>query len=47
MFIEHPGSHHLIWEANGGWDVKKDGATRRSGHFDKTTIFVSGMVTEA
>jgi hypothetical protein len=35
VFIEHPGSHHIIWEANGGWDVKKDGATRSSGHFDK------------
>ena len=30
-----PGSHHVAPDADGGWDVKKDGATRSSGHFDK------------
>ncbi|MFA5603129.1 MAG: DUF2188 domain-containing protein [Bacilli bacterium] len=29
------GSHHVVPNADGGWDVKKDGATRSSGHFDK------------
>lgn len=28
-----PGSHHVVPNANGGWDVKK--VTRSSGHFDK------------
>jgi hypothetical protein len=23
-----PGSHHVVPNADGGWDVKKDGATR-------------------
>ena len=27
-----PGSHHVV-NADGGWDVKKDGATRSSGKF--------------
>ena len=30
-----PGSHHVVPNADGGWDVKKDGATRSSGHFDR------------
>ncbi len=30
-----PGSHHVVPNADGGWDVKKDGATRSSGHFDE------------
>jgi len=30
-----PGSHHVVPNTNGGWDVKKDNATRSSGHFDK------------
>jgi len=30
-----PGSHHVVPNADGGWDLKKDGATRSSGHFDK------------
>ena len=29
------GSHHVVPNADGGWDVKKDGATRSSGHFDR------------
>ncbi len=30
-----PRSRHVIPNTNGGWDVKKDGAIRSSGHFDK------------
>lgn len=30
-----PGSHHVVPNADGGWDAKKDGATRSSSHFDK------------
>ncbi len=30
-----PESHHVIHNPNGGWDVKKGGASRSSGHFDK------------
>ena len=29
------GSHHVVPNVNRGWDVKKDGATRSSIHFDK------------
>jgi len=29
------GSHHVVPNANGGWDVKKGGAVRASGHFDR------------
>lgn len=29
------GSHHVVPNANGGWDVKKGGASRASGHFDR------------
>jgi hypothetical protein len=28
------GSHHIVPNAKGGWDVKKGGANRSSGHFD-------------
>lgn len=31
---QKPRSHHVVPNADGGWDVKKDGATRSSGHFD-------------
>ena len=29
-----PGSHHVVPNAAGGWDVKRGGAGRASGHFD-------------
>lgn len=29
------GSHHVVPNPNGGWDVKKGGADRASGHFEK------------
>ena len=28
------GSHHVVPNADGGWDVKRDGSSRASGHFD-------------
>jgi uncharacterized protein YdaT len=31
-----PGSqHHVVPNPDGGWDVKRDGADRSSGHHDK------------
>jgi uncharacterized protein YdaT len=27
-------SHHVVHNPNGGWDVKRGGAERSSGHFD-------------
>jgi hypothetical protein len=29
-----PGTHHVVPAKDGGWDVKRDGADRASGHFD-------------
>ena len=32
---DKPGSqHHVVPNPDGGWDVKRDGADRSSGHFD-------------
>ena len=28
-------SHHVVHNSDGGWDVKKGGASRASGHFDR------------
>lgn len=28
-------SHHVVPSPSGGWDIKKGGADRSSGHFDK------------
>lgn len=28
------GTHHVVPNSDGGWDVKKGGANRASGHFD-------------
>ncbi len=28
------GSHHVVPNPDGGWDVKRGGANRASGHFD-------------
>jgi hypothetical protein len=30
-----PGTHHVGPNADGGWDIKKGGASRSSGHFDR------------
>ncbi len=27
-------SHHIVHNSNGGWDVKRGGASRSSGHFE-------------
>lgn len=27
-------SHHVVHNSNGGWDVKRNGAQRSSGHFE-------------
>lgn len=29
-----PDTHHVVHNPNGGWDVKRGGAQRASGHFD-------------
>lgn len=29
-----PKSHHVVPSPNGGWNVKRGGASRPSGHFD-------------
>lgn len=29
------GSHHVMPSAHGGWDVKRGGAERASGHFER------------
>jgi hypothetical protein len=29
------GSHHVVPNPDGGWDVKKGGAERARGHFDR------------
>jgi hypothetical protein len=29
------GTHHVVPSADGGWDVKKGGASRSSGHYDR------------
>jgi hypothetical protein len=35
MMPNNPGSHHVVPNADGGWDVKKSGAIRSIRHFDK------------
>lgn len=29
-----PDTHHVVPNSNGGWDVKRGGAERSSGHYD-------------
>ena len=29
-----PDTHHVVPSSNGGWDVKRGGSQRASGHFD-------------
>lgn len=29
-----PETHHIVPNRNGGWDVRRGGADRASGHFD-------------
>jgi hypothetical protein len=30
-----PNTHHVVPNSGGGWDVKRGGAERSSGHFDR------------
>lgn len=30
-----PPTHHVVPNSGGGWDVKRGGAERSSGHFDR------------
>lgn len=34
MTRRNPGTHHVVPSSNGGWDVRRGGAERASGHFD-------------
>lgn len=34
MPIKGPKTHHVVPNSTGGWDVKRGGAERSSGHFD-------------
>jgi hypothetical protein len=32
--VKEPGNHHVVPSNGGGWDVRRGGADRASGHFD-------------
>jgi hypothetical protein len=32
-----PGTHHVVPNPQGGWDVRRGGADRAAGHFDHKT----------
>ena len=34
-------THHIVHNPNGGWDIKRGGSTRSSGHFDKKSDAVN------
>jgi hypothetical protein len=34
MSRREAGTHHVVPNPNGGWDVRRGGADRASGHFD-------------
>jgi hypothetical protein len=34
VFSMTTNSHHVVHNPNGGWDVKREGSERSSGHFD-------------
>jgi len=34
-------SHHVVPDPNGGWNIKKGGSKRISGHFDKKSDAVN------
>lgn len=36
-----PGTHHVVPNPAGGWDVRRGGADRSSGHFDTKTPAVA------
>lgn len=35
-------SHHVVPNPEGGWDIKKGGASRSSGHYDKKQDAIDG-----
>lgn len=35
MSKKGPDTHHVVPNSDGGWDVKRGGAERSSGHFDR------------
>lgn len=35
MSKKGPDTHHVVPNPDGGWDVKRGGAERSSGHFDR------------
>jgi len=35
MSKKGPDTHHVVPNPNGGWDVKRGGSKRASGHFDR------------
>ncbi|MGH1457228.1 MAG: DUF2188 domain-containing protein [Alphaproteobacteria bacterium] len=35
MSKKGPDTHHVVPNPDGGWDVKRGGAERASGHFDR------------
>lgn len=35
-----PESHHVVPNAKGGWDVRRGGAERSSGHFETKSVAV-------
>lgn len=35
MSKREPGTHHVVPNSNGGWDVHRGGAERAAGHFDR------------
>lgn len=37
-----PDTHHVVPNKNGGWDVRRGGSERSSGHFDKKQDAVDG-----
>ena len=42
-----PGTHHVVPNSGGGWDVRRGGAERASGHFDTKRDAVSESVPSA
>ena len=40
-------SHHVVHNPNGGWDVKRSGAQRSSGHFATKEQAVNGRIQSA
>ena len=41
MSKKGPETHHVVPNSGGGWDVKRGGADRSSGHFDNKSDAVN------